>query len=262
MIRNSTIIYKNTSISFTDTGKGNALVLLHGFLENKMMWNFFIDTLSKQNRIITIDLLGHGDTDSIGYIHTMEEMAEYVHAVLKSLRLRKVSLVGHSMGGYVSLAFAEKHPQMVRKLMLLNSNAQTDTDERKINRDRAIKAVQTNRDLFIQIAIPSLFSTKNRIIYQKEINQITSEALKNPLQGIIAAIRGMKIRKDRSFIVKDNLTPIYIVVGINDPLINYPTFCQEKFHSNTITHTLQGGHMSYIENKNEVLQILEKFSKN
>lgn len=256
------ITYKNAAISYTDSGKGNALVLLHGFLENKNMWHAFIPVLAKRNRVIAIDLLGHGNSDSIGYIHTMEEMAECVHFIISKLKIRKTTIVGHSMGGYVGLAFAENYPTMIRKLMLLNSSAKEDDPIRKMNRDRTIKAVQTNRETFVQIAIPNLFSAKNRTIFQKEINQVISDALATPLQGIIAAIQGMKIRKDRSFIIKNNLIPISIVIGINDPILNYPAFCQEKFPSNTTIHTLQGGHMSHIENEIEVLQILKNFSKN
>ncbi|MDO8316153.1 MAG: alpha/beta hydrolase, partial [Flavobacterium sp.] len=54
------ILFKNTNISYSDTGKGTAIVLLHGFLENKGMWDFYIPEFAKKNRVITIDLLGHG----------------------------------------------------------------------------------------------------------------------------------------------------------------------------------------------------------
>lgn len=253
-------IYKNTKISFTDTGKGNALVLLHGFLENHSMWNAFIPELSKRNRVITIDLLGHGESECTGYIHTMEEMAEHVYAVLKSLRLRKVSLVGHSMGGYVCLAFAEAHPQMTRKVMLLNSTAKADDAERKLNRDRAVKAVQTNRETFIQIAIPNLFSETNRARFQNEINTITNEALKTPLQGVIAAIEGMKVRKDRMSLIENPELPVTIVIGQNDPVLDYPAFKQIQFGPNVFVIELPDGHMSHIENTEEVAEILAEFA--
>ena len=101
-----THLFKNTTISFTDQGKGTAVVLLHGFLENKQMWNAFLSQISKRNRIIAIDLLGHGETECLGYVHTMEDQADMVHSVLQELKIRKVVLIGHSMGGYLALAFA------------------------------------------------------------------------------------------------------------------------------------------------------------
>ena len=111
-----THLFKNTKISYSDQGKGTAVVLLHGFLENKSMWNAFIPELSIRNRVIAIDLLGHGETECLGYVHTMEDQADMVHSVLQELKIRKVVLIGHSMGGYIALAFAELYPENVKEL--------------------------------------------------------------------------------------------------------------------------------------------------
>jgi pimeloyl-ACP methyl ester carboxylesterase len=145
------IIYKNTKISFTDQGKGTALVLLHGFLENKSMWDAFIPELSKKYRVITLDLLGHGDTECYGYVHAMEDQADMLYALTLFLKLRKVVLVGHSMGGYIALAFAELFPDHVKGLVLLNSTSRADSEERKVNRDRAIEAVKQNYAAFVRM---------------------------------------------------------------------------------------------------------------
>jgi pimeloyl-ACP methyl ester carboxylesterase len=131
------IQYKK-SIAYSDTGKGTAVVLLHGFLENQKMWDNYIAPFAKKNRVITIDLLGHGETECLGYVHSMEDNANAVHAVLRVLRIRKAIFVGHSMGGYVALAFAELYPDSIKGLVLLNSTAKAD-DERKLNRDQPLK---------------------------------------------------------------------------------------------------------------------------
>ncbi|WP_369407157.1 alpha/beta fold hydrolase [Seonamhaeicola sediminis] len=123
--------YKGITIFYTDHGKGSAIVLLHGFLENSNIWKPFIPQLSKKNRVVCIDLLGHGQTECLGYIHSMELMAEVVETVLKHLKIRRSIFVGHSMGGYVALAFAEKNPDNVKGLCLMNSTARSDTQEKK-----------------------------------------------------------------------------------------------------------------------------------
>ena len=128
--------YKNTNITYNDSGKGNAVFLLHGFLENATMWNDLITHLEKRYRVIAVNLLGHGTSECYGYVHTMEDQADMLFALVTELRLRKISLIGHSMGGYVALAFAELYPDNIRSMILLNSSAQPDTAERKINRDR------------------------------------------------------------------------------------------------------------------------------
>src|SRR6056297_1191352 len=104
--------YKNGKIHYTVAGNGPALVLLHGFLETIDMWKNFVPEFSRSHQVICIDLLGHGQTDSIGYVHTMEDMADAVLAVLIHLKIEKAHVVGHSMGGYVALALAEKAPQL------------------------------------------------------------------------------------------------------------------------------------------------------
>jgi pimeloyl-ACP methyl ester carboxylesterase len=109
------IIYKNTAVSYSDIGKGSTVVLLHGFLENKTMWKDLVPNLSKKNRVLSIDLLGHGETESLGYVHSMEENAEIVKAVLSHLKIRKAVIIGHSMGGYVALAFAEMFPTYIKR---------------------------------------------------------------------------------------------------------------------------------------------------
>ena len=216
-----TLHFKNTSISYTDQGKGTAVVLLHGFLENKKMWNAFIPEWSKKFRIITIDLLGHGETECMGYVHSMENNADAVHEVLSELRLRKTILVGHSMGGYVALAFAELYPDVVKGLVLLNSTSRADSDERKTNRDRAIKAVKQSFQNFISLSISNLFSEDNRERLADAINDVKKEALKTPLQGIVASLEGMKIRMDREVLLHLTPYPKVLILGKKDPVLNY-----------------------------------------
>ena len=248
------LLYKNTAISYSDTGKGTAVVLLHGFLENQTMWKDLTPILSQKNRIITIDLLGHGATECLGYVHSMEDNAEIVKAVLSHLRIRKAILVGHSMGGYVALAFAELYPKTIKGLVLLNSTSKEDSTERKHNRDRAIKAVKQNYVNFVRLSIANLFSENNRERLEKEIENVKLEALKTPLQGIVASLEGMKIRKDREFILHESEFPKLLILGKKDPVLNYEDNLKQIENTNTELITFPDGHMSHIENK----AVLEK----
>jgi pimeloyl-ACP methyl ester carboxylesterase len=255
------IIYKNTKISFTDQGKGTVVVLLHGFLENKTMWDKYVSALSKNHRVITIDLLGHGETECLGYVHTMEDQADMIFAVLISLRIRKIVLVGHSMGGYVALAFAELYPDYVKGLFLLNSSSRADSDERKINRDRAIKAVKQNHTNFVRISITNLFSDDNREVLAKEIEKVKRQALKTPLQGIVASLEGMKIRKDREVLLHFAPFPIQLVLGKKDGVLIYPETIDQIEGTKVELTTFPNGHMSHIENEAELKKVLSDFLK-
>jgi len=255
------LLYKNTNVNFTSTGKGSAVVLIHGFLENHSMWQEVSQELSKKNRVICIDLLGHGKTGNLGYIHSMEDQAQMVKAVLNHLKLRKYAFVGHSMGGYVALAFAKLFPSAIKALCLMNSTVLPDSEEKKISRDRAIKALKRNHKLFISAAIPMLFAEKNREIFTQEIEQITQEALQLSPQGIIAALEGMKIRKNQTSIYKTANFPIHMIIGKQDPALNYESLISQTKNTKVKVIEFPDGHMSHIENKNELIVALTSFIK-
>lgn len=255
------ILYKNTKISYSDTGKGNAVVLLHGFLENQTMWQDLVSELRQKNRVITIDLLGHGETECLGYVHSMEDNAEAVHSVLSKLRIRKAIFVGHSMGGYVALAFVELYPTTVKGLVLLNSTSKADSEERKTNRNRAIKTVKKDYTGFVRLSIANLFSPDNRERLFDEIEKVRAEALKTPLQGIVASLEGMKIRKDRETLLRSATFPILLILGKKDPVLNYEDNLKQIENTTIKFVAFPDGHMSHIENKDDLKTVLLDFFK-
>jgi len=253
--------YKNTSIRYRTSGKGSAVVLLHGFLEDLTMWDDISTILSKRNRIITIDLLDHGKTGNLGYINTMEAQAEVVKAVLKHLKLRKYIFIGHSMGGYISLAFAELYTDTIKGICLMNSTAIADTKEKRTNRDRAIAVVKENHSIFISMSIPNLFSEQNRGIYKKEIDNLINDAQKLSVQGIVAALEGMKIRKDRMLLFKKFTFKKMLILGKKDPVLDAQVLRNQTKNTDIKVVEFPDGHMSHIENKNELLKTLKDFIK-
>ena len=255
------IFYKNTKISFSTHGKGVSVVLLHGFLENSTMWNSVVTSLSKNNRIICIDLLGHGQTDCLGYVHSMETMAAAVEAVLKHLKIRKSFFVGHSLGGYVALAFAEKNPDSVKGLCLMNSTTRADDAARVDLRNRAIEAVKTEYKNLVRLSIANLFRPKNRTIFKEEIKAIKNEALKTPLQGYIAAQEGMKIRNDREILLHFSPYKKMLILGKKDPVLDYSDLLDQVKNTEVEVVEFPDGHMSHIENKDELIVALKRFVK-
>lgn len=225
------------------------------------MWNHFIPELTQRNRVITIDLLGHGATECLGYVHTMEDNADVVHAVLSELRIRKAIFVGHSMGGYVALAFAELYPDTMKGLVLLNSTARADSEERKKNRDRAIKAVKQSFVNFISLSIGNLFSENNRERLATTIENVKKEALQTPLQGIVASLEGMKIRQDREVLLHLTPFPKLLILGEKDPVLNYDETKEQIENTAVQLITFPDGHMSHLENQDELLAVLLSFFK-
>ena len=254
------ITFKNANISFSDQGKGTAVVLIHGFLENSTMWKNIIPELSK-NRIITIDLLGHGKTDCLGYVHSMELFAKAIDVVLKHLKIRKYILIGHSLGGYVALAFAEKNPEKIKGLCLLNSTSYEDSEELKIRRIRANKMVQNNFENLVQMSFSNLFGKQSRTTFKDEIKAALQEALKTPIQGYIAGQEGMRLRPNRNNVLTENNFKKLIVLGEKDPVLDVETGKIEAKKTNSELVIFPNGHMSHIENKDELIAALKAFVK-
>ncbi|MEZ4797128.1 MAG: alpha/beta hydrolase [Flavobacteriaceae bacterium] len=242
------VTYKNAKIHYSDEGKGKTVVLLHGFLENISMWNNLKPHLAKTHRVISIDLLGHGQSDNIGYIHTMEVMADAVNRVLKHLKINSAVVVGHSMGGYVSLALLEANPKLVKGICLMNSTAIADSSEKKTNRERAIVAVKENQKTFVSVSISNLFRPKSRIIYKDDYKKVKREALETSVQSIVASLEGMKIRKDRLTLFRQIAIPKMVILGKKDSILDYKL--QMSYYSNSDINVVSfpDGHMSHIEN--------------
>jgi pimeloyl-ACP methyl ester carboxylesterase len=251
--------YKNISINYTVSGEGPAVVLLHGFLETIDMWTDFIPELSINHQVISVDLLGHGQTDCLGYLHTMEDMATAVGAVLKHIKVTSANFIGHSMGGYVALALVEKQPQLFEGLCLMNSTFEADDKERKEMRTRASEIAKTNFKNLVSMSFANLFTPKSRLKFQDKFENALELALKTPLQGYLAAQEGMKNRRNRFEELNTLNCKTLIILGKKDSLINSEKLIQQIKKTNINFKELSEGHMSHIENKSELTYLLMRF---
>lgn len=252
-----TFNYKNTPINYETYGSGPALILLHGFLESAVMWNPFLPELSEKNFIITLDLPGHGESGVVSKIHSMELMAEVVNELLIHLGVTSATIVGHSMGGYVTMAFAEIFPQKIEQLILLNSTPTADSEERKENRNRALKVFGQNPSAFISMAITNLFAETSREQFSEEIELLKKQANSFPHEGITAAIKGMRDRKDRTEVLKNFKKGKFSILSKADPLLSLEETKQVAESCNSHVLTIDGGHHSTYENLSGVIEKLD-----
>ncbi len=260
MFSYKTTLFKGKKVTYFTTGEGKSVILLHGFLETKEIWNDFAVELSRNYRTICIDLPGHGDSEIIGEIHTMEEMADIIKHIADSLEISEFVLIGHSMGGYVSLSFAEKYPAYLKGLGLFHSHAVADSDEAKMNRDRACEIVKNNKHNYISSFIPELFSPDNINKYQAEIKKL-QDNVKNILpQAIIASQKCMKDRTDKLNVLLELNVPIMFIAGKQDSRVPFQNVMAQAMlpkHSQILA--LAVGHMGYIEAKNDTLNFTKSF---
>lgn len=252
-------IYKQSSQHYVKIGTGpKTILLLHGFLESSRMWQFFMNHFYPSYQTLAPDLLGHGSSEGIGYVYHMEDMAAAVNSLLEVEKIPKVSIIGHSMGGYVALAFAEMFPDKVAQVILLNSTPQADSSERKLNRDRAIELVKKNKDAFIRMSIANLLAEKNRERYFDELESLKEEALPMTAQQVVASLEGMKIRKNRVQFWKEISVPKMIIAGREDPIIPLDEIQKIADQTTTPLRVMDGGHLSYIEDRENLIKVLSK----
>jgi len=248
--------FKNTPIYYTKHGTGKPLVLLHGLMESSTMWQDTIAHFKATHQIIAVDLPGFGQSGNISEIHSMELMATIVSEILTLENISTASIIGHSMGGYVALAFAENYPEMIDALILLHSTTTADSQERKENRNRAAEILYKNKDAYVSMAISNLFTVKARAQFPEEIAAAKEEALTFSAQGIAAAHLGMRDRKDRSSVLENFKKKKLIIAGADDLILPISEAQHVSKITNTPLITIDAGHMSWIENKEEMLKYM------
>ncbi len=255
--------FQKKNINYTDDGSGKVIVLLHGFTESLKIWTGFATQLSKKYRVITIDLPGHGKSDCVGKVHTMDLLADVVFSVLKKLKVGKCLMVGHSMGGYVMLAFAEKYPEHLRGISLFHSHCFADTVAEQVNRSRTIAVVNQDKFSYVAQFIPSLFPVEVHKKFSKQIELMIRRAAKMEREGVVAALEGMKIRKDQSELLKSTPLPVMFILGQKDSRAPIPRLW-EMIAMPAVSETLmlrECGHMGYIEAPQETLNALTGFAR-
>jgi pimeloyl-ACP methyl ester carboxylesterase len=253
--------FKKGTVTFSDTGKGRVVVLLHGFLGSAQIWKNTIKALSKSYRVIAINLPGHGGTDCFGYVHTMELNAKCVKAVMDHLRLKKYVLIGHSLGGYTALAFADMFPDNLKGLCLYHSTAYADTDERKKDRMRSAKVVKANHRIYTSEVIKNLFAEKNKKYLKEEIAFAQKIASQVSKQSVIAALEGMKDRPNRDLILGMAYYPVMMVIGELDKSLPAEQLLEqsEMIQNKHVLYLEHDAHMGFLESPIASNIALKKF---
>ena len=227
------------------------------------MWKRFARALSREYRVITIDLPGHGKTDCFGEVHTMDFMAGCVNFILRECGIRTCLMVGHSMGGFVTLAFAKKYTGKLKGLCLFHSHPFEDTEEIRMNRTRSVQALKENHFTFISQFIPSLFAPALAGRYRKEIAALEKEADKITAASLIAAMEGIKARPGSTEFLQATKLPVLFIVGMKDiraPLDRIGEMIMLPKHSEALIMK-EIGHMAYIEAYQKTLKTVWCFAK-
>lgn len=251
------ITYRGTEVLYSDLGEGPCMVLLHGYLESRAIWDHFVENFPGTYRFILPDLPGHGASGTWGKVHSMDELAAVVATILETEEIPRVFLAGHSMGGYVAMAFADLYPEKLSAYALVHSTPFADTDEKRANRDREISLVLCGKKRqIVLVNIPKAFAMDNLESMSSQVGLAREIALASPDEGIIALLNGMKERPDRTRVLQDKKLPLLLIGGMKDNYIPVEVF--EKLVSlapHAMTLRLEeSGHMGFMEEPQQVYQ--------
>jgi pimeloyl-ACP methyl ester carboxylesterase len=217
-------LYHGTPFYYHDTGMGNVVILLHGFGESGNIWDTQVAFLQSYFRVIIPDLPGSGASEmpDIGESFlTMEDYAESIHSLLAHENIRCCTLIGHSMGGYIALAFAEIFPTQLMGLGLFHSTAMPDNDEKKKNRERGIAFIESNGpEAFLNGAIPNLYGSEYRARHPEQLAQHLTEARSFSAKSLIDYYRAMMQRSDRKSVLESFAKPVLFIMGEEDKTVN------------------------------------------
>ncbi|MDR0712234.1 MAG: alpha/beta hydrolase [Prevotellaceae bacterium] len=241
---------------------GCAVVLLHGYLESLEVWDKLAGQLGKSAYTIALDLPGHGLSGTHPEINSMELTADVVSEVCARQSVSKVAVVGHSMGGYVALALAEKYPSLVSSLCLLHSTPNADTEEKKLQRDREMALIAGGKkEMIASQSIPLMFAADNEARLYEPIADLKTCALIADDAGTIASLRGMKERKDMSEFLMTFDKPLLFVFGKKDRHIPWETAKTliECFPHAQVLALENSGHAGFIEEEEVTLGAIQAF---
>ncbi len=257
-------IYKNNqTISYKDEGKQNqnVVILIHGFLETSETWCNFSKELSQTKRVISVDLAGHGESSLYESPYTMCKYAEAILHVLEYENIQSPFVVGHSMGGYVALAFAENYPEKLSGLCLFHSSPYADSDDKKAARTKTIEQIENGElNNICSDHSKAVYASENLDIFKDEIKNGEKIAKQLTKEGVIASILTMQKRDDRSDILRKLKVSFLYIIGKKDNFIPFDIIDLIEMPKEYELAVLEmSGHMGMIEEKEKSLKYINDF---
>jgi len=265
----NTFRYQNKNIFYRKEGKGKPVILVHGFGENGNIWNEQVDVLKENNLLIIPDLPGSGNSEMLDGTAFIKDYAEVIRALAdeaifqdKDIDDEQFSLIGHSMGGYITVAYAEKYPESLSSFGFFHSSAFADSEEKKETRKKGIDFIKNHGSIaFLETIAANLFSPKNQKDRPNLINQLIDLGKTIQPEALIQYYEAMMARPDRSLVLESFSRPVLLIAGKYDTAIPLEALQQQfKMPSIASVHILQeSGHMGMWEETALSNSILKNF---
>ena len=251
----------NSTVFYYTAGEGLPVVLIHGFAEDSTIWNEVTESLQSSFRLIVPDLPGSGKS-TILKEGSMESYARVIESILQKEGIDSAVLVGHSMGGYISLAFAELFPQKIKALCLFHSSAYADDEEKITARNKGIEFIRNNgAEKFLAQSIPNLFSEKTRKEKPELVKEIVERYANFNAASLVQYYQAMIARPDRTDILKSIQKPVLFIAGESDTAVPVQkSIEQSTMPAFSYIHICRNsGHMGMLEETAETVAALRHF---
>jgi pimeloyl-ACP methyl ester carboxylesterase len=249
---------EQSGIFYTDQGQGFPVILIHGFCETHEVWARFGRVLSKDFRVISIDLPGFGKSAPLPQIFSVADAASAVNGLLVKLGIEQCVPIGHSLGGYVTLAMVSQQSSLFSAFGLFHSTAYADSDERKVSRNKVVEFVTKNGvPPFIETFIPPLFHDKAH----PDIPMAVKMALQTKQETLVGYARAMRDRPNLTSVIEKFNRPIIFIAGEKDTVIPVETLQkQANLALNPHLHIiLDAAHMGMFEKETETVNLIHRF---
>jgi pimeloyl-ACP methyl ester carboxylesterase len=262
------IVFRNKKIFYRTGGKGKPVMLLHGFAEDNTIWNYQFKKLKEEFYVMVPDLPGSGKSEMLDGKIFIEDYADVIKAIADAELINEpqnqFTLIGHSMGGYITLAFAEKYSELLNAFGLFHSTAYADDDAKKEIRKKGIEFITKNGVVrFLKTTTPNLFSEKTKK-RKPELIDNAIDCYKNfAADALIQYYRSMMARPDRTSVLKSFENPVLFIIGKNDNAVPLQISLQQCYMP-SVSHIKilkNSGHMGMLEQKKESTLFLKEFLK-
>lgn len=260
------ILYQQSKIFYRVIGNGRRVLLLHGFGEDGNVWNEQVSFLQDRFQLIIPDIPGSGKSEFVEGAN-IETYAEIVKAIIdaeinSAAIPGNISLIGHSMGGYITLAFAEKYSEYLQSFGLFHSSAFADNDEKKQTRLKAIDFIKANGAYaFLKTSTPALFTKEFTSAQPARIDELIEAGKNFTSEALIQYYKAMIDRPDRTSVLRTFNKPILFIIGEHDTAIPLQTSLQQchlpaRSHVHILEHS---AHMGMWEESQKANKIILEF---
>jgi pimeloyl-ACP methyl ester carboxylesterase len=256
------LLFKDELLEYEVRGTGLPVMLVHGFTEDRRIWDPLLTGIEDKYNWILPDLPGSGGSAFNGSLSQLKDFSEALKAIADNENVPQVILIGHSMGGYISLAFAEKYPEKTGGLGLFHSSSYADSAEKKESREKNMAFIKRNgAALFVEQAIPGLFSESFKAEHPEEIRKLVDRYANFSPDSLVVYLDAMKQRPATTELLKTITKPILFIMGEEDkavPLKDALEQCHlpQISYIHILTHT---AHMGMIENTSLCNSIVDRF---